>query len=177
TRLAAQTSIAIRNAQLLEARHAYQARLEGLLDVSHELSRIQPVEELLGAIAAACGRVLESESVGFRLVEGDELVVAGLWDDERIATAFASQAATALENARLFREVQVAAEEVSRAQEALLQAQKMDAIGRLAGGVAHDFNNLLTIIHGRCEILLKRFEQGTKPRQDLDLIPRAAPGA
>jgi len=257
TRLAAQTSIAIRNAQLLEARHAYQARLEGLLDVSHELSRIQPVEELLGAIAAACGRVLESESVGFRLVEGDELVVAGLWgdaketmstrrikfgeslsgivaatcaplrlddvtedtrlipahrsavkrlgyraflgvpikvgervtgvlsirtrrpagfskDDERIATAFASQAATALENARLFREVQVAAEEVSRAQEALLQAQKMDAIGRLAGGVAHDFNNLLTIIHGRCEILLKRFERGTKPRQDLDLIQRTA---
>ena len=257
TRLAAQTSIAIRNAQLLEARRAYQARLEGLLDVSHELSRIQPVEELLGAIAAACGRVLESESVGFRLVEGDELVVAGLWgdaketmstrrikfgeslsgivaatcaplrlddvtedtrlipahrsavrrlgyraflgvpikvgervtgvlsirtrrpagfskDDERIATAFASQAATALENARLFREVQVAAEEVSRAQEALLQAQKMDAIGRLAGGVAHDFNNLLTIIHGRCEILLKRFEQGTKPRQDLDLIQRTA---
>jgi GAF domain-containing protein len=257
TRLAAQTAIAIRNAQLLEARHAYQARLEALLEVSHELSRIQPVEELLGAIAAACGRVLESESVGFRLVEGDELVVAALWgdaketmatrriklgeslsgivastgaplrlddvtedprlipahrsavkrlgyraflgvpirvgeritgvlsirtrrpsgftkNDETIATAFASQAATALENARLFREVQVAAEEVSRVQEALLQAQKMDAIGRLAGGVAHDFNNLLTIIHGRCEILLKRFESGTKPRQDLELIQRTA---
>src|SRR3989475_7365274 len=44
TRLAAQTSIAIRNAQLLEARRAYQARLEGLLDVSHELSPNQPGE-------------------------------------------------------------------------------------------------------------------------------------
>jgi len=52
TRLAAQTAIAIRNAQLLEARRAYQARLEALLDVSHELSRIQPVEELLGFCAA-----------------------------------------------------------------------------------------------------------------------------
>src|SRR5262249_37238594 len=62
TRLAAQTGIAIRNAQLLEARRTYQARLEGLLDASHELSRIQPVEELLGTIAAACSRVLESES-------------------------------------------------------------------------------------------------------------------
>jgi len=68
----------------------------------------------------------------------------------------------------------VAAEEVSRAQQTLLQAQKMDAIGRLAGGVAHDFNNLLTIIHGRCEILLKRFEQGSKPRNDLELIQRTA---
>ncbi|HEY7542517.1 MAG TPA: GAF domain-containing protein, partial [Methylomirabilota bacterium] len=256
-RLAGQTAIAIRNAQLVEGRRAYQARLEALLAVSHELSRIQPVEELLGAIATACGEVLESDSVGFRLVEGDELVGAGLLgdaretmstprikigeslsgivastgaplrledvtedarllpahrsavkrlgyraflgvpimvgervigvlairtrrlagfskEDETIATAFASQAATALENARLFREVQVAAEEVARAQETLLQAQKMDAIGRLAGGVAHDFNNLLTIIHGRCEILLKRFEPGTKPRQDLDLIQRTA---
>jgi GAF domain-containing protein len=81
TRLASQTAIAIRNAQLLESPRAYQARLEALLDVSHELSRIQPVEELLGAIAAACGEVLESESVGFRLIEGDELVVAGLWGD------------------------------------------------------------------------------------------------
>src|SRR5207245_10005791 len=54
------------------------------------------------------------------------------------------------------------------------QARKLVTSGQPAAGAAHDINNLLTIIHVRCETLLKRFERGTKPRQDLDLIQRTA---
>ncbi len=50
------------------------------------------------------------------------------------------------------------------------QAQKMEAVGRLAGGIAHDFNNLLTVILGYCKILLARVPPGNLIHRQLNDI-------
>ncbi|OVE77921.1 hypothetical protein BVX98_01600 [bacterium F11] len=52
----------------------------------------------------------------------------------------------------------------------LRQAQKMEAIGRLAGGIAHDFNNLLSSIMGFCELLLPSFESEDPRKADIQEI-------
>jgi PAS domain S-box-containing protein len=58
-----------------------------------------------------------------------------------------------------------------------LQAQKMEAVGRLAGGVAHDFNNLLTVITSYADLLRTTFEPGDSRTDDLTEIQRAAEAA
>jgi PAS domain S-box-containing protein len=61
-----------------------------------------------------------------------------------------------------------------RSEDRLLQSQKMEAVGRLAGGVAHDFNNILTVIGGYCSMSMQALEKNSPLQKNISEIQNAS---
>ncbi|MEW6721587.1 MAG: ATP-binding protein [Thermodesulfobacteriota bacterium] len=70
-------------------------------------------------------------------------------------------------------DAKTAEEALRRSEEQLRQSLKMEAVGKLAGGVAHDFNNLLSVITGYSELLLLRTDEGNPVRREIEEIHKA----
>jgi two-component system, cell cycle sensor histidine kinase and response regulator CckA len=85
----------------------------------------------------------------------------------------ASAVSSALEKKRVAEEKARAEEELRLSREHLARAQKMEAVGRLAGGVAHDFNNLLTVILGFSHLVLGRLGPDHPLRAEVEQIRQA----
>jgi len=90
-----------------------------------------------------------------------------------LLSAFAGQAALAIQNARHYAETRRAYEDLQAAQEQLVQVEKLRALGEMAGGVAHDFNNLLAAILGRAQLLRLR-DVDPQVHEGLAVIERVA---
>jgi signal transduction histidine kinase len=74
---------------------------------------------------------------------------------------------------REMEERRVTQEALRKSEEELRHSQKMEAVGRLAGGVAHDFNNLLTAIIGYAELIATRTSSNSLAKQNAELIGKA----
>jgi PAS domain S-box-containing protein len=122
--------------------------------------------------------IVEDRVIGLLSVQSSDLTR----EDIPAITAFAHQVAAAWRKASLMQDLGKNLQELQRTQDQLVQAQKMEAIGRLAGGVAHDFNNLLTAVQGYASLLLDSFAaaspqdwpSGPTTRADLGEILKAA---
>jgi signal transduction histidine kinase len=107
---------------------------------------------------------------GALLVAGDSVFHDA---DERLLTDIGQLGGLALRSARLFEERGQAYAELAAAQDSLLRAEKLRALGEMASGVAHDFNNLLAAICGRTQLLLGRIDDPAHTKS-LQAIKRAA---
>jgi PAS domain S-box len=77
-------------------------------------------------------------------------------------TAFQDVTAKLLAEEEARQRVAAALAEKTEAEAALMRAQRLDALGRLTGGVAHDFNNLLTVVIGALDVILRNPENATR---------------
>lgn len=139
-----------------------------------------PVDELRYLIEMGHGKSL----LGLPLVikgqtEGLVLLVDTRADrhfarrEVELAQALVLQAANALGNARLYRELELSLEELHRTQSKLVQTARLSAMGELAAAVAHQINNPLTTILGDTEMLLQDLPPDDENAEALEAIFRA----
>jgi signal transduction histidine kinase/putative methionine-R-sulfoxide reductase with GAF domain/ActR/RegA family two-component response regulator len=94
-------------------------------------------------------------------------------DERQLVMLLAAQAAIAIENARLFTELNQSFQHLQQAQDTLVRTEKLRALGQMAAGIAHDLNNMLAAILGQVELL--RLRAATPDVQEgLTLLETAA---
>jgi len=153
---------------IIDANPAFRS----LFGLTGEDARLGRLEELFADQAGwesfrdtlASGRRFELAEIALRGTDGQELLVlanaAAIIDQDGSMVGMRGELSDTTERRRL--------------EERLAQAQKMEAVGRLAGGIAHDFNNILTAILGYSNLLDDEIDGEGPARDDVEGIRKAA---
>ena len=101
---------------------------------------------------------IRDQVIGILDIESSE--IAG-FDEENLTvlSSLARQLSISIENAQLFSDLKQTLKELRQAQEQIIQAEKLRALGEMASGVAHDFNNVLAVILGNVQLLLYQLDR------------------
>ncbi len=97
-------------------------------------------------------------------------------EDLKVLSSFASQMSISIENAQLFFDLKQTLQELKQAQDQIVQAEKLRAMGEMASGVAHDFNNVLAVVLGNIQLLLYQMDRLSPEeiREGLKVIERSS---
>jgi signal transduction histidine kinase/ActR/RegA family two-component response regulator/uncharacterized protein YigA (DUF484 family) len=142
-------------------------------DVSKD-SRYITMEPCIKSEAAFPLKV-RNQLFGVLNIESDAL---NGFDEEDLKTlsSFASQMSISIENAQLFSDLKRTLQELKQAQDKIVQAEKLRAMGEMASGVAHDFNNVLAVVLGNIQLLLHQLDHlsAGEIREGLKVIERSS---
>ena len=118
---------------------------------------------------------VRDQVIGVLNIESTE---EGEFDDEnlKVLSSFASQVSISIQNAQLFADLKQTLKELKQAQDQIVQAEKLRALGEMASGVAHDFNNVLAVILGNIQLLLYQLDRlnAEEIREQLRIIERSS---
>lgn len=159
--------------ELLRHIHAVHAKFLSAqgLPLPHALREVQRKEELVSAYIVV---LWSKDRVVGALVAGSRTAREFSSADTNLLIAVGSQISSAIERTLLYDEAREAYENLRRAQEQLLQSEKMVAVGQLISGVAHELNNPLTAILGYSQLLTSTGQIGPQATEYVNKLYKQA---